>query len=157
MGPKSSSEHVGRLATATRCATSKHNDPLTASQYDSRCLGRTLTCSEEAQVSVISPCLKYDNKVSLQYCQLPSRNPIAIMPSSPPIPLVLANILIPIAILTFASGFFPYKPFLPGLANYDESPDLGDPPEPLFDKVVFMVVDALRRCGLNLIRMERRN
>ncbi|KAH7321472.1 GPI ethanolamine phosphate transferase-like protein 2 [Rhexocercosporidium sp. MPI-PUGE-AT-0058] len=57
--------------------------------------------------------------------------------------LLAANILIPIAILIFASGFFPYKPFLPGLAQY-EALDYGPPPEAPFDKVVFMVVDALR-------------
>lgn len=58
--------------------------------------------------------------------------------------LVLSNLLIPIAILTFASGFFPYKPFLSGLAQY-EALEYGPPPEAPFDKVVFMVVDALRR------------
>lgn len=58
--------------------------------------------------------------------------------------LLAANILIPIAILIFASGFFPYKPFLPGLAQF-EALDYGPPPEAPFDKVVFMVVDALRR------------
>lgn len=58
--------------------------------------------------------------------------------------LVVANVLIPIAILIFASGFFPYKPFLSGLAQY-ESLEYGAPPEAPFDKVIFMVVDALRR------------
>jgi ethanolaminephosphotransferase len=58
--------------------------------------------------------------------------------------LTLANILIPIAILTFASGFFPYKPFLSGLAQY-EPLKYGVQPDAPFDKVVFMVVDALRR------------
>jgi ethanolaminephosphotransferase len=58
--------------------------------------------------------------------------------------LVAANILIPFAILTFASGFFPYKPFLAGLAHY-EALEYGSPPAPPFDKVIFMVVDALRR------------
>jgi len=57
--------------------------------------------------------------------------------------LLGANVLIPIAILVFASGFFPYKPFLPGLAKYDEFN--GDQPFAPFDKVIFMVVDALRR------------
>ncbi|TVY57177.1 GPI ethanolamine phosphate transferase, partial [Lachnellula suecica] len=57
--------------------------------------------------------------------------------------LVAANVLIPLAILTFASGFFPYKPFLSGLAQY-ETLDYGSPPDAPFDKVVFMVVDALR-------------
>jgi len=60
--------------------------------------------------------------------------------------LVAANVLIPVAILTFATGFFPYKPLLPGLAQYSTLPtDYGDPPEPPFDRLVFMVVDALRR------------
>lgn len=59
--------------------------------------------------------------------------------------LVAANLLIPAAILTFATGFFPYKPFLPGLAQYDSLPEYGDPPSPPFDRLVFMVVDALRR------------
>lgn len=60
------------------------------------------------------------------------------------LPLTAANLLIPIAILTFASGFFPYKPFLAGLAEY-EVLEYGAPPAAAFDKVVFMVVDALRR------------
>jgi ethanolaminephosphotransferase len=58
--------------------------------------------------------------------------------------LLGANVLIPIAILTFASGFFPYKPFLSGLAQYEALED-GAPPNAPFDKLVFMVVDALRR------------
>ncbi|KAF4303036.1 Type I phosphodiesterase/nucleotide pyrophosphatase/phosphate transferase [Botryosphaeria dothidea] len=57
--------------------------------------------------------------------------------------LTVANVLIPVAVLTFAVGFFPYKPFLPGLAQYGPSVD-GNSPEAPFDKVVFMVVDALR-------------
>jgi ethanolaminephosphotransferase len=67
--------------------------------------------------------------------------------------LVAANILIPIAILTFASGFFPYKPFLAGLSKY-EALEYGPPPEAPFDRVVFMVVDALRRwetCPVELL------
>lgn len=67
------------------------------------------------------------------------------------ISLVLANLLVPVAILVFASGFFPYKPFMPGLARYEElgwDAVLGkgwqDPPPAPFDKLVFMVVDALR-------------
>lgn len=63
--------------------------------------------------------------------------------------LVAANVLIPIAILTFATGFFPYKPLLPGLAVYDDS-EYGPPPTAPFDKVVFMVVDALRRYSTSL-------
>lgn len=65
--------------------------------------------------------------------------------------LTVANLLIPVAILVFATGFFPYKPFMPGLAEYEElssSERMGEgwwkPPEAPFDKLVFMVVDALR-------------
>lgn len=59
--------------------------------------------------------------------------------------LILANILIPIAVLVFASGFFPYKPVLPGLATFqDEQEKTVRESEAVFDRVVFMVVDALR-------------
>jgi ethanolamine phosphate transferase 2 subunit G len=63
--------------------------------------------------------------------------------------LVLANLLIPIAVLIFATGFFPYKPFMPGLAVYEklgweEKMGWTAEPGPPFDKLVFMVVDALR-------------
>ncbi|KAI9147943.1 GPI ethanolamine phosphate transferase [Paramyrothecium foliicola] len=57
--------------------------------------------------------------------------------------IILANILIPLSIVTFAIGFFPYKPYLPGLAEF-ESLEYGPPPDAPFDKLVFMVVDALR-------------
>ena len=58
--------------------------------------------------------------------------------------LTVANLLIPVAILIFATGFFPYKPFLPGLAEYQNLPS-GSPPDAPFNRVIFMVVDALRR------------
>ncbi|KAF5024635.1 hypothetical protein F66182_3399 [Fusarium sp. NRRL 66182] len=57
--------------------------------------------------------------------------------------LVAANLLIPASIVVFALGFFPYKPFLPGLAEF-EPLDFGSPPEAPFDRLIFMVVDALR-------------
>lgn len=65
--------------------------------------------------------------------------------------LAVANLLIPVAILIFATGFFPYKPFMPGLAEYEKL-GWGDKmgwkersvPKAPFDKLVFMVVDALR-------------
>ncbi|PNY29776.1 GPI ethanolamine phosphate transferase 2 [Tolypocladium capitatum] len=63
-----------------------------------------------------------------------------------PVLLTVANLLIPLSILVFAAGFFPYKPFLPGLAEY-EPLEYGAPPSAPFDRVVFMVVDALRRQG----------
>lgn len=59
--------------------------------------------------------------------------------------LVAANLLIPVSILTFATGFFPYKPFIPGLAQYSEASGYGSPPPAPFDRLVFLVVDALRR------------
>ncbi|KAL2271858.1 hypothetical protein VTJ83DRAFT_1229 [Remersonia thermophila] len=58
--------------------------------------------------------------------------------------LLVANLLIPAAILVFATGFFPYKPLLPGLATFDAVTEYGEPPEAKFDKIVFMVIDALR-------------
>ncbi|EFR03310.1 GPI ethanolamine phosphate transferase 2 [Nannizzia gypsea CBS 118893] len=51
--------------------------------------------------------------------------------------------LFPLALLLFASGFFPYKPFIPGLATFEEVEN-GSRPSPIFDRVIFMVVDALR-------------
>ncbi|KAF2172754.1 hypothetical protein M409DRAFT_62460 [Zasmidium cellare ATCC 36951] len=61
--------------------------------------------------------------------------------------LTLANLLLPIAVLVFAAGFFPYKPVLPGLATSEEQDGnerAGGRDAPVFDKVIFMVVDALR-------------
>ncbi|KAJ5675892.1 GPI ethanolamine phosphate transferase 2 [Penicillium macrosclerotiorum] len=55
---------------------------------------------------------------------------------------LLANLLVPVGILIFSSGFFPYKPLLPGLATFDEADQ--DASSAIFDKVIFMVVDALR-------------
>lgn len=63
--------------------------------------------------------------------------------------LVAANVILLLAVLAFASGFFPYKPVLPGLATFAdvEEVDVWDSsrrPEAVFDRVIFMVVDALR-------------
>lgn len=58
--------------------------------------------------------------------------------------LLFSNLLIPIAILTFATGFFPYKPFLPGIATFNDPGPKVTQDAP-FDKLIFMVVDALRR------------
>lgn len=58
--------------------------------------------------------------------------------------LVATNLLLPVAILTFASGFFPYKPFIAG-RNEFSAVDISLRPAPIFDKIVFMVIDALRR------------
>lgn len=59
--------------------------------------------------------------------------------------MTLSNILLPVAALIFATGFFPYKPFLPGLATFEDVEEFGkEQPDAIFDRVVFMVVDALR-------------
>ena len=58
--------------------------------------------------------------------------------------VVIANLLIPLAMFIFAIGFFPYKPFIPGRAKFTDD-DVQSAP---FDKVVFMVVDALRRFAI---------
>jgi ethanolaminephosphotransferase len=58
--------------------------------------------------------------------------------------LIFANLVLPVAVLIFASGFFPYKPFIPGLASHEDLVDHGAPPKPQFDRLVFMVIDALR-------------
>lgn len=57
--------------------------------------------------------------------------------------LTLSNVLIPVAVLVFAVGFFPYKAFVPGLAEFQKL-EYGEPPAAPFDRLVFMVVDALR-------------
>jgi predicted AlkP superfamily pyrophosphatase or phosphodiesterase len=56
----------------------------------------------------------------------------------------LANVLTICAILVFAAGFFPHKAFLPGLAAWPTGQDESRASSP-FDRVIFMVVDALRR------------
>ena len=58
--------------------------------------------------------------------------------------LVGGNFALPLAVLCFASGFFPYKPFIAGRNEFSDV-DYAQRPEPVFDRVVLMVVDALRR------------
>lgn len=58
--------------------------------------------------------------------------------------LIIANLLIPLSLFTFATGFFPYKAFLPGKATFNDSL-IHHVELPVFDKLIFMVVDALRR------------
>ncbi|TQS38963.1 hypothetical protein Golomagni_00517 [Golovinomyces magnicellulatus] len=57
-----------------------------------------------------------------------------------------ANLFIPISLIIFSGGFFPYKSFLSGLSkqNYLHHVQFGSPPAAPFEKIVFMVVDALR-------------
>ena len=57
--------------------------------------------------------------------------------------MIGSNLLLIAAVLVFASGFFPHKASLPGLATW--RPDSQRPSvAPPFDRVIFMVVDALR-------------
>ncbi|KAL8651885.1 MAG: hypothetical protein Q9226_004510, partial [Calogaya cf. arnoldii] len=58
-------------------------------------------------------------------------------------PLFFTSSLILISLIVFALGFFPYKAFLPGHASFtvDEASLAQQAP---FDKIIFMVVDALR-------------
>ncbi|KIX96770.1 uncharacterized protein Z520_07490 [Fonsecaea multimorphosa CBS 102226] len=57
--------------------------------------------------------------------------------------LLLSNIVLIAALLIFAKGFFPHKAFLPGLATWPAKSEAGARSAP-FDRVIFMVVDALR-------------
>lgn len=59
--------------------------------------------------------------------------------------LIVANVFIPIGLITFGIGFFPYKPMLPGLAEFESLESYKTIPDPPFDKLIFVVVDALRR------------
>ncbi|KAF3207428.1 major facilitator super transporter protein [Orbilia oligospora] len=59
--------------------------------------------------------------------------------------LAAGNLLLVLSVLVFAKAFFPYKPFLQGLAQHADYHDGGDTPAPAqFEKIVFMLVDALR-------------
>ncbi|KIW27472.1 uncharacterized protein PV07_07206 [Cladophialophora immunda] len=57
--------------------------------------------------------------------------------------LWLSNLILIAALLIFAKGFFPHKAFLPGLATWPATSEAGPRSAP-FDRVIFMVVDALR-------------
>ena len=60
--------------------------------------------------------------------------------------LAAGNLLLVLSVLVFAKAFFPYKPFLQGLAQHADYHDGEDTPAPAqFEKIVFMLVDALRR------------
>ena len=56
----------------------------------------------------------------------------------------LANVLVLCAIVVFATGFFPHKAFKAGLADFPPGPHSSSRVPAQFDKVIFMVVDALR-------------
>ncbi|RKF56455.1 GPI ethanolamine phosphate transferase 2 [Golovinomyces cichoracearum] len=57
-----------------------------------------------------------------------------------------ANFFILVSLFVFSGGFFPYKPFLSGLSKYEyfHHDQFGSPPAAPFEKIIFMVVDALR-------------
>ncbi|EXJ90947.1 hypothetical protein A1O1_04054 [Capronia coronata CBS 617.96] len=57
--------------------------------------------------------------------------------------IALSNVVLVLALLIFAKGFFPHKAFLPGLATWPQEVEALPRSAP-FDRVVFMVVDALR-------------
>jgi hypothetical protein len=48
-------------------------------------------------------------------------------------------------IALFCKGFFPYKIYLPGYATKDDLPSSFLHNEPEFDRLVFIVIDALRK------------
>ncbi|GKT91517.1 type I phosphodiesterase/nucleotide pyrophosphatase/phosphate transferase [Colletotrichum tofieldiae] len=60
--------------------------------------------------------------------------------------LIAANLLVPVAVLVYAAGFFRYKPslFVPDIRHETFYGHSTSPESPPFDKVIFMVVDALR-------------
>ena len=66
--------------------------------------------------------------------------------------IVVASILQLVGIALFARGFFPYKKVLPGFAMENGPQDFLDlglqpvgRPQNLFDRLIFIVIDALRR------------
>ena len=66
--------------------------------------------------------------------------------------VVVSSILQLVGIGIFARGFFPYKKVLPGFATRNGPQDFRDfglvaleSPPRLFDRLVFIVIDALRR------------
>ncbi len=61
--------------------------------------------------------------------------------------LFITNALMLLSLMIFASGFFPYKSFQSGRAIFSQEESSMGISSP-FDKVIFMVVDALRRSQL---------
>ena len=67
--------------------------------------------------------------------------------------VIVCSILQLAGIAFFARGFFPYKKVLPGFATENGPEDYKElgltndlaPPQKLFDRLVFVVIDALRR------------
>ena len=66
--------------------------------------------------------------------------------------IFISSILQLVGMALFARGFFPYKKVLAGFATANGPQDFLDlglehvgPPEKVFDRLVFIVIDALRR------------
>jgi hypothetical protein len=66
--------------------------------------------------------------------------------------ILISSILQLVGMTLFARGFFPYKKVLAGFATANGPQDFLDlglepvgPPEKVFDRLVFIVIDALRR------------
>ncbi|KAI9287339.1 hypothetical protein BC943DRAFT_319562 [Umbelopsis sp. AD052] len=63
-------------------------------------------------------------------------------------PLLMLSAVQLAALLLFCKGFFPYKTYLPGFATTADAPEIfsktADSNEPQFDRLVFVLVDALR-------------
>ena len=75
--------------------------------------------------------------------------------------VIICSILQLTGIAFFARGFFPYKKVLPGFATKNVPEDFMDlglepltSPKRLFDRLVFIVIDALRRYPRQLVLSE---
>lgn len=64
--------------------------------------------------------------------------------------LVAAFVLQLIGLALFTKGFFPYKSILPGRSSFDDLPVGYERPEAQYDRLVFILVDALRRFVIQL-------
>ena len=73
------------------------------------------------------------------------RNVIAMFQVAPATNLLVTNLLLTTALVIFAIGFFPYKTYVPGKATFGDGGQSSHTAPAPFDKVIFMVVDALRR------------
>lgn len=62
-----------------------------------------------------------------------------------PFYLVILACIQLVGIALFCKGFFPYKIYLPGYATQDDIPSSFSHNEPEFDRLVFVVIDALRK------------
>ena len=64
--------------------------------------------------------------------------------------MIAVNTTVISALLLFGIGFFPHKAFIPGKAEWPGGASQG-PIDAPFDKVILMVVDALRRSLCRII------